>query len=51
MAIVRIPEHQHTIRGRREIADQLRVLGIDYEIWQPSHPTRSDAPSEEILDA
>ena len=51
MAIVRIPEHKHTIRGQREIADQLRMLGIDYEIWQPAHPTSSDAPSEEILEA
>ena len=50
MAIVRIPEQQRTIRGQGQIADHLRTLGIDYEIWEPSHPIKADAPNEEILD-
>jgi 1,2-dihydroxy-3-keto-5-methylthiopentene dioxygenase len=51
MAIVRIPEHNRTIRGQHEIIEHLRSLGIDYEVWEPSHPTPLDAPASEILDA
>ena len=51
MAIVRIPEHNRTIRRQSEIAEYLGTLGIDYAVWEPAHPTRSDAPAEEILEA
>jgi len=51
MAVVRIPEHNHTIQSQHEITQYLRTLGIDYEIWEPAHPIRPSAPAEEILDA
>ena len=51
MAIVRIPEHNRSIRSQSEITEHLRGLGIDYEVWQPEHPATPDAPSEEILAA
>ena len=51
MAIVRIPEHGRTIRDRREMTDRLHAIGIDYEVWEPAHPTSPAAPAEEILDA
>ena len=51
MAIVRIPEQQRTIHEQAKITDHLRSLGIDYEVWEPSHPTAPDAPAEEILNA
>jgi 1,2-dihydroxy-3-keto-5-methylthiopentene dioxygenase len=51
MAIVRIPVHNRTIRGQHEITEHLRSLGLDYEVWEPSHPTPKDAPPAEILDA
>jgi 1,2-dihydroxy-3-keto-5-methylthiopentene dioxygenase len=51
MAIVRIPETNRTIRDHGEIASYLVGLGIDYEIWEPSHPTPADASAEEILNA
>src|SRR5687767_6019795 len=51
MAIVRIPVHNRTIRGQHEITEHLRSLGIDYEVWEPSHPTPQDAPPAEILGA
>lgn len=51
MAVLRIPEQNRTIGNKAAIADYLTTIGIDYEIWEPSHPTGSDAPAEEILSA
>src|SRR5262245_41110233 len=51
MAIIRIPEQKRTIHERHEITERLRALGIDYEVWEPSHPTSPDASAEVILDA
>ena len=51
MATLRIPEQNRTLASRGEITDHLAKFGIDYEIWEPSHPTEPDAPPEEILQA
>lgn len=51
MANVRIPAENRTITDASEIAAYLSTLGIDYEIWEPSHPVPSDASSDEILGA
>ena len=51
MAILRIPDDGRTIRDRREITNRLFTIGIDYEVWEPSHPTSAGAPAEEILAA
>ena len=51
MAVVRIPEQNRRLTEKREITEYLGTLGIEYEIWEPSHPVPPDAPSEEILRA
>jgi 1,2-dihydroxy-3-keto-5-methylthiopentene dioxygenase len=51
MAIVRIPEEGRSLTERQAITDYLSTIGIEYEVWEPSHPTRPDAPPEEILQA
>jgi 1,2-dihydroxy-3-keto-5-methylthiopentene dioxygenase len=51
MATVRIPEESRSLTETPAIASYLATLGIDYEIWQPAHPTAPDAPPEEILQA
>src|SRR5689334_10756424 len=49
MALVRIPEQNRTIVDRDAVADLLATVGIQYEVWNPEHPTSPDAPAEEIL--
>ena len=51
MAIVNIPDENRTIRDGQEITDYLAGLGIDYERWNPSKETATNAPAEEILAA
>lgn len=51
MAIIKIPEEDRTLEDSQEIKDFLANSGIDYERWEPKHPVREDAPSEEILKA
>ena len=51
MAVVRIPEQNRTLSGKREVRDYLAGIHIEYEVWEPSHPIGPDAPSEEILRA
>ncbi|MBI4474423.1 MAG: cupin domain-containing protein [Acidobacteria bacterium] len=51
MALVRIPQEGHTLKRRGEIVDVLASIGIEYELWEPAHPTDANAPSEEILAA
>jgi 1,2-dihydroxy-3-keto-5-methylthiopentene dioxygenase len=51
MAIVTIPDENRTLRDTEAITDYLSSIGIDYERWEPSHPVRSNATQEEILDA
>jgi len=51
MAVLRIPEQGRTLTAKEAIALHLSSIGIDYEIWEPAHPTSADAPQEEILAA
>ena len=51
MAIVRISDENRTLRDAEEIRQCLAAIGIDYEVWEPSHPVPPDAPMEEILAA
>ncbi|HLQ77923.1 MAG TPA: cupin domain-containing protein [Terriglobia bacterium] len=51
MAVVRIPEQGRTLTTKGAIVEHLSSIGIDYEVWAPTHPTSSDAPQEEILAA
>ena len=51
MATLRIPEENRTISGRSAVAEYLGKIGIDYDVWEPSHPLSPDASHEEILDA
>ncbi len=51
MAVLRIPEENRTISDKAAVAEYLGKIGIDYAIWEPSHPLNSDASQEEILGA
>jgi len=51
MAVLRIPEQNRTITGKAQVAEYLNKIGIDYDVWEPSHPLNSDASQPEILDA
>ncbi len=51
MAVVRIPDEGRTLTEKDAITRHLSTIGIDYETWEPSHPTSPDAPQEEILAA
>jgi 1,2-dihydroxy-3-keto-5-methylthiopentene dioxygenase len=51
MAVVRIPEQGQTLTTRESITEYLAGIDIEYKTWTPEHPTSSDAPSEEILNA
>jgi 1,2-dihydroxy-3-keto-5-methylthiopentene dioxygenase len=51
MAVLRIPEENRTISGKEAVADYLGKIGIDYDVWEPSHPLGPNATQEEILDA
>jgi len=51
MAVLRIPEENRTITGKNEVAAYLGKIGIDYDVWEPSHPIGSNATQEEILNA
>jgi len=51
MAVVRIPDERKSLTAKPDIETYLAGIGIDYETWEPSHPTRADAPQDEILAA
>jgi 1,2-dihydroxy-3-keto-5-methylthiopentene dioxygenase len=51
MAVLRIPDQGRTLTAKNDIVDHLSSIGIDYEVWEPGHPTSPDAPQEEILAA
>ena len=51
MALVRIPEENRTLRDKESITQYLAKCGIDYEQWTPEHSVRSNASSDEILQA
>ena len=49
--VVRIPEHGRKIEDKEAIREYLAGIGIEYEIWEPSHPVGPDASNEDILNA
>ena len=51
MAVLRIPEQGRMLSAKNDIVEHLSSIGIEYEVWEPAHPTRSDASQEEILAA
>ena len=51
MAIVTIPDQNRTLKDTKEITEYLASIGIDYEIWEPSHPVSRNATADEILAA
>lgn len=51
MATLTIPTENRQITEPSEIKAYLAAIAIGYEQWQPSHPLRDDASSEEILAA
>src|SRR6478735_529254 len=51
MAVLRIPDQGRTLTAKNDIVDHLSSIGIDYEVWEPAHPTSPEAPQEEILAA
>jgi 1,2-dihydroxy-3-keto-5-methylthiopentene dioxygenase len=51
MAIVTIPKEGRVLIDRAAVTQYLAGVGIEYEIWDPSHPIAPDAPADEILGA
>jgi 1,2-dihydroxy-3-keto-5-methylthiopentene dioxygenase len=51
MAIVRIPEQGRTLKTKEAVTEYLAGINIEYQTWEPEHPTSSAAPAEEILQA
>ena len=51
MAIVTIPAEKRTLSGRDDVTQYLAGVGIEYDLWSPSHPIVPDAPADEILSA
>jgi len=51
MAVVRIPEQGRTLKTKEAVAEYLAEINIEYQTWEPEHPTSPTAPAEEILQA
>lgn len=51
MAVLRIPEENRTISGKDAVGEYLGKIGIEYNVWQPSHPLAAGATQDEILGA
>jgi 1,2-dihydroxy-3-keto-5-methylthiopentene dioxygenase len=51
MAVLRIPDENRTITGKAAVTEYLGGIGIDYDVWEPSHPLSAGASQDEILDA
>ena len=51
MAIVRIPEQGRTLKTKEAVTEYLAGINIEYQTWEPEHPTSPAAPAEEILQA
>jgi 1,2-dihydroxy-3-keto-5-methylthiopentene dioxygenase len=51
MAVVRIAEENRTISGKSAVAEYLRHIGIDYDVWEPSQPLPANASQDDILNA
>src|SRR5215207_527824 len=51
MAIVRVPEQGRTLKTKEAITEYLAGINIEYQTWEPEHPTSPVATTEEILQA
>jgi len=51
MAVVRIPEQGRTLKTKEAVTEYLAEINIEYQTWEPEHPTSPTAPAEEILQA
>src|SRR5215471_19765120 len=51
MAVLRIPDENRTISGKAAVAEYLGKIGIEYNVWEPSHPLTAGATQDEILEA
>jgi 1,2-dihydroxy-3-keto-5-methylthiopentene dioxygenase len=51
MAIVTISENGRVLTDRAAIRQYLGGVGIEYEVWTPSHPIGPEAPADKILGA
>jgi 1,2-dihydroxy-3-keto-5-methylthiopentene dioxygenase len=51
MAIVRVPEEGRAYKTKEAITEYLAGIGIEYQTWEPEHPTSAEAPQEAILAA
>ena len=51
MAVLRIPDENRTISGKAAVVEYLENIGIEYDVWEPSHPLGADASQDEILGA
>ena len=51
MAIVTLCDENRTLHDRASIVQHLAGIGIDYEVWEPSHPIEPNQPAEEVLAA
>ena len=51
MALVRIPERQHTIDDHEAVASFLAKYGITYERWEAKRNVPADATAEAVLQA
>jgi 1,2-dihydroxy-3-keto-5-methylthiopentene dioxygenase len=51
MARIEIADEKRTLDDQKEVVAYLAGLGIEYEVWQPSHPLPSGASADEVLAA
>lgn len=51
MALLRVPSQDLTLTDPAAITAYLAQIGVDYEIWSPSHALSATATNEEILAA
>jgi 1,2-dihydroxy-3-keto-5-methylthiopentene dioxygenase len=51
MAIITIPAENRKLSDPDAVTEYLAGVGIEYEIWTPSHSIAPNAPADEILSA
>ncbi len=51
MAVLRVPERNRRIEGRQAVSEYLEQIGIEYDVWEPSHSLGAGASPDEILEA
>jgi 1,2-dihydroxy-3-keto-5-methylthiopentene dioxygenase len=49
MAVLRIPDEQHTLREDGEIREHLAGIGIEYERWPIAGDLEADASADQVL--